>query len=152
MGIAASRIIPWVKLHWRVESAPHLEDLQFFFRGQGFSAEMKLSSSGDFVVLAGSKARAKTTATIPRGTLALRKTLMETGVLQEDGDFLKFANDYSFSSASAAAATVIGASANGRILWKLPDGRTYGDWESNDDGGNVDPHTGSEGLAEEGEL
>jgi hypothetical protein len=130
----------------------HLEDLQFFFRGQGFSAEMKLSSSGDFVVLAGSKARAKTTATIPRGTLALRKTLMETGVLQEDGDFLNFANDYSFSSASAAAATVIGASANGRILWKLPDGRTYGDWESNDDGGNVDPHTGSEGLAEEGEL
>jgi hypothetical protein len=24
LGIAASRIIPWVKLHWRVESAPHL--------------------------------------------------------------------------------------------------------------------------------
>jgi hypothetical protein len=22
LGIAASRIIPWVKLHWRVESAP----------------------------------------------------------------------------------------------------------------------------------
>jgi hypothetical protein len=24
LGIAASRIIPWVKLHWRVESAAYL--------------------------------------------------------------------------------------------------------------------------------
>ncbi|MDP3961058.1 MAG: GIY-YIG nuclease family protein [Pseudorhodobacter sp.] len=111
------------------------DDQRFFFRGQGFSADMKLSSSGDFVVLAGSKARAKTTATIPRGTVALRKTLLESGVLREECDFLVFANDYSFSSASAAAATVIGASANGRILWKLPDGRTYGDWESSQDNG-----------------
>jgi hypothetical protein len=29
-----------------------------------------------------------------------------------------------------AAATVIGASANGRILWKLADGRCYADWEA----------------------
>jgi hypothetical protein len=60
---------------------------------------------------------------------------MDAGILQEEGDFLVFANDYSFSSASAAAATVIGASANGRISWKLPDGRTYGDWEANQDNG-----------------
>jgi hypothetical protein len=77
---------------------------------------------------------------------------METGVLQEEGDLLNFANDYSFSSASAAAATVIGASANGRILWKLPDGRTYGDWEGNDDGGNVGLSTAFEGLPGEGAL
>ena len=111
------------------------DDPKFFFRGEGFSATMKLSPSGDFVVLAGSKARIKTTATIPRGTVALRKTLMDTGVLKEDDSFLVFNDDYSFSSASAAAATVIGASANGRILWKLPDGRTYGDWESGQDDG-----------------
>jgi len=97
---------------------------------------MKLSPSGDFVVLAGSKARIKTTATIPRGTVAVRKTLFDNGILKEDGGFLVFANDYSFSSASAAAATVIGASANGRILWKLPDGRTYGDWEASQDDAN----------------
>jgi hypothetical protein len=111
------------------------DEVRFFFRGQGFSAEMKLSSSGDFVVLAQSKARVKTTATIPRGTRALRNTLLETGVLEEDGDFLVFTSDYSFSSASAAAAAVIGASANGRIHWKLPDGRTYADWEARQDNG-----------------
>lgn len=114
-------------------SFAHLEDLKFFFRGQGFSAEMKLSHSGDIVVLAESMARVKTTSTIPRGTAALRNTLLETGVLREQGDYLVFTSNYSFSSPSAAAATVIGASANGRILWKLPDGRTYADWESNQD-------------------
>lgn len=64
---------------------------------------------------------------------ALRNTLIEKGVLLEEGDFLIFTSDYSFTSASAAAANVIGASANGRILWKLPDGRTYADWETSQD-------------------
>jgi hypothetical protein len=97
---------------------------------------MKLGPSGDFLVLAGSKARVRTTTTIPRGTSTLRKTLLETGVLHDDGQFLVFTSDYSFTSASAAAATVTGASANGRILWKLDDGRTYADWEANQDNGS----------------
>lgn len=109
------------------------EGLRFFFRGEGFAAEMMLGPSGDFVILSGSKARVRTTATIPRGTIALRGMLIDKGVLSQVGDFIIFTSDYSFSSASAAAATVIGASANGRILWKLPDGRTYAEWEENQD-------------------
>jgi len=104
--------------------------LRFYFRGEGFTAEMELGASGDFVVLAGSRARVRTTTTIPRGTSALRKTLLDSGVLKHEQDFLFFTSDYSFPSASAAAATVIGASANGRISWKLPDGRAYADWEA----------------------
>jgi hypothetical protein len=114
-----------------VPQATSLEGLRFVFRGEGFAAEMQLGASGDFVVLAGSKARIRTTTTIPRGTTAMRRTLVETGVLREEGEFLVFTSDYSFASASAAAATVIGASANGRILWKCADGRTYADWEAN---------------------
>jgi hypothetical protein len=109
------------------------ESPRFFFRGEGFAAEMEIGTSGDFVVTAGSKARVRTTRTIPRGTVTLRNTLVEKGVLREEGDFLVFTSDYSFTSSSAAAATVIGASANGRILWKLPDGRTYADWETSQD-------------------
>jgi hypothetical protein len=60
--------------------------------------------------------------------------LLEKGVLRREGDFLVFTNSYSFPSASAAAATVIGASANGRILWKLPDGHTYAEWEAGQEG------------------
>lgn len=115
------------------------ESPRFFFRGDGFAAEMEIGPSGDFVVTAGSKARVRTTRTIPRGTVALRNTLVEKGVLREEGDFLVFTSPYSFASASAAAAAVIGASANGRILWKLPDGRTYADWEANQDTAESSP-------------
>lgn len=114
--------------------APSPAGQRFFFRGEGFAAEMELGASGDFVVLAGSRARVRTTNTIPRGTSALRKTLLDSGVFKPEGDFLVFTSDYGFSSASAAAATVIGASANGRILWKLPDGTAYGDWEARQGG------------------
>ncbi|MBE0455581.1 MAG: GIY-YIG nuclease family protein [Roseovarius sp.] len=112
------------------------DSLHFFFRGDGFAAEMEIGPSGDFVVTAGSKARVRTTRTIPRGTVTLRNTLVEKGVLRQEGDFLVFTSAYSFTSASSAAAAVIGASANGRILWKLPDGRTYADWEASQGNGN----------------
>lgn len=105
-------------------------NLRFSFNGTGFAAEMELGASGDFVVLAGSRARVNTAATIPRGTSALRKTLFDSGVLSQEEDFLIFTSDYSFSSASAAAAAVCGSSVNGRNSWKLPDGRTYADWEA----------------------
>jgi len=113
-----------------IPEAPSVDSPRFQFRGEGFAAEMELGPSGEFMVMSGSKARLRTTTTIPRGTTTLRNTLIEKGVLRPDGNFLLFTSDYSFSSASAAAATVIGASANGRILWKMPDGRTYGDWEA----------------------
>jgi hypothetical protein len=61
--------------------------------------------------------------------MALRESLIEKGVLREDNGTLIFCSDYTFSSVSAAAAAVIGASANGRTLWHLPDGRTYAEWE-----------------------
>lgn len=112
-------------------SSEAIQGLRFYFRGEGFSAEMEIGPSGDFVVLSGAKARVRTTTTIPRGTAGLRKTLLDSGVLREDEGFFIFTSNYSFSSPSAAAATVIGASANGRISWKLSDGRTYADWEEN---------------------
>jgi hypothetical protein len=102
----------------------------FLVRGEGYAAEMRVGTSGDFIVLAGSKARTRTTPTIPRGANALRTSLLEKDVLQRDGDSLRFASDYSFSSASAAATIVLGASVNGRNLWKLADGRTYAEWEA----------------------
>lgn len=102
----------------------------FTFIGEGYAAKMVVGSSGEFVVTEGSKARARTTPTVPKGTVVLRETLLEKGVLRRDGDFLVFTSSYSFSSPSSAASAVIGASANGRILWKLPDGHTYAEWEA----------------------
>ena len=106
------------------------EPVAFSFIGEGYAAKMVVGLSGEFVVTEGSKARARTTPTVPKTTVALRETLLEKGVLRREGDFLVFISSCSFSSPSAAAAAVIGASANGRILWKLPDGHTYAEWET----------------------
>ena len=106
----------------------------FSFIGEGYAAKMVVGSSGEFVVTEGSKARARTTPTIPKGTVVLRETLFEKGILRRDADFLVFTSSCSFSSPSAAASAVIGASANGRILWKLPDGHTYAEWEAGQEG------------------
>ena len=102
---------------------------RFSFRGEGFDAEMKIGPSGEIIVTSGSKARLRTTPTIPKGTVAMRQMLQDRGVLKPMQDHLVFETEYTFSSPSAAAAVVTGASANGRVVWKLPDGRTYADWE-----------------------
>lgn len=110
-----------------------IENPRFFFRGGGFNAEMEIGSSGEFVVTAGSTARVRTTQSIPRSTRSLRNTLLEKGIVRKEGEFLNFSSDYSFTSASAAAAFVIGAIANGRVLWKQLDRRNNADWEANQD-------------------
>ena len=102
---------------------------RFSFRGEGFDAEMKIGPSGEIIVNSGSKARLRTTPTSPKGTVAMRQMLQDRGVLKPMQDHLVFETEYAFSSPSAAAAVVTGASANGRVVWKLPDGRTYADWE-----------------------
>jgi hypothetical protein len=68
--------------------------------------------------------------------------LQDRGVLKPTQDHLVFESEYTFASPSAAAAVVTGASANGRIVWKLPDGRTYADWEdarNQGTGGDIAP-------------
>jgi hypothetical protein len=62
------------------------EPLLFFFRGEGFAAEMSIGASGDCVVLKGSKARVRTTPTVPKGTVALRGMLIDKGVLVQEGE------------------------------------------------------------------
>jgi hypothetical protein len=62
----------------------------FSCRGQGFEAEMAISPAGEFVVRRGSRARLRTTPTVPRGTVALWESLIDKGVLREDNGTLIF--------------------------------------------------------------
>ena len=104
---------------------------KFVLRGGGYSAEMIIDTSGNFVVLKGSKARIRETNTLQPGLRKIRRSLLKDGILQNrDGAFV-FTNNYIPSSVSTAAAVVKGASETGRKAWKVEGEKTtYAEWEA----------------------
>jgi len=83
-------------------------------------------TSDGFVVLKGSKIATSITKSFPQGFKKLRDKLILDGVIVEH----KFIKDYLFSSPSAAAAIVMGRSANGLTEWVTEDGRVLKSIES----------------------
>jgi hypothetical protein len=87
---------------------------------------------GEFTVLEGSQARPVWIAG-SHSYKALHSKLVEEKVLvpEPDGKRMRFTRDYVFASPSAAAATVTGRQANGRVDWKTQDtGISFGDWQA----------------------
>ena len=72
-----------------------------------------------FKVLAGSKAATEPTPTMPKGRIQLRERLIAEGILVWSRDMkdLAFEKAHEFTSASAAAALCLAASANGLVEW-----------------------------------
>ena len=95
----------------------------FFCRSRGCDASGELVEDG-FVVRRGSKSRMETAASMPEPIGNRRKSLVEAGIVEEINGVYVYQQDYLFPSPSAAAATVLGASANGWIEWKDANGRT----------------------------
>jgi len=87
-------------------------------------------SAEGFVVLAGSVGRVKNVPSIV-GTSdeRFRQKLIETGVMDVDGDKVVFPKDHRFGSPTMAAVALIGRSTNGWEIWKTVDGRTLHDIE-----------------------
>jgi hypothetical protein len=55
---------------------------------------------------------------------AMRKKLVESGVLVQEDGHLRFTQDYLFNTPSGAAAAVLGRTSNGWVDWKNKDGKT----------------------------
>jgi hypothetical protein len=86
--------------------------------------------AGELIVQAGSAARSKWIGVSATYT-KLHQDLIENGVLSVEGETASFTKDYAFTSPSAAAAIVLGRSANGRLEWRLKGtDKTYADWEA----------------------
>lgn len=80
-----------------------------------------------FVVKSGSGAASDETASLIEynpSLVELRKDLIKNGVLIKLGEYLRFAQDYTFSSPSYASSVVLGRQSNGRESWKDVSGRT----------------------------
>jgi hypothetical protein len=85
---------------------------------------------GDFIVKSGSIGRDTETATLNVGYKALRAKLKSEGsiVSEGSGQTLTFKRDVAFSSPSAAASVVYGASMSGPANWKVQGtDQTYGE-------------------------
>lgn len=86
-----------------------------------------------FTVLAGSQAKLDWTGQ-PHSYLQLRENLLGEGALKpsDDGSILVFTKDVDFKSPSAASATVLARTDNGRNTWRLKGSSvTYAAWQDN---------------------
>ena len=87
---------------------------------------------GEFTVLEGSGARGSWTGA-EHAYKVLHQKLLQDGVIVPglDGVPMRFARDQVFASPSAAAAAVVGRTANGRNDWKVQgSGISFGNWQA----------------------
>ena len=96
---------------------------ELYLRGRGADATGREVADG-FIVLKGSRARAREVDSIHNYMRSTRKQLKERGVLVADGEHLVFSQDFRFTSPRTAAGVVVGGNANGRLEWKDETGRT----------------------------
>ena len=97
---------------------------------RGANAKGQMTNEG-FVVLKDSEIANSLTNSFPQNWKNFRQSLIEDSIVVEVNNKLIFREDYLFSSPSAAAAVVMGRSANGLTEWKLNDGRILKTVESN---------------------
>ncbi len=104
---------------------------------------------GQFVVLAGSRARADWVG-VDGGYKFLHQDLVDNGTLAPPvGEAREFLRDTWFSSPSAAAAVVWGRSANGRMSWRVQaTGQTFAEWEEGLPAGESDEDEGEDDARE----
>ncbi|MBP9654842.1 MAG: GIY-YIG nuclease family protein [Rhodocyclaceae bacterium] len=105
---------------------------ELFCKNKGAVANGRRTEGG-FVVFKDSTAAAaeRTSAETQHPyVVALRKRLLQDGVLVERGDLLVFTRDTEFDSPSAAAAVIHGGGANGLTAWKNKGGKTLKEIEA----------------------
>ena len=108
-----------------IEIAPKIEDpSDIFLCGNKDSSATGEYTDDGFLVFKGSKAAADEVKSASDWIVTLRNKLKESEVVIESNQQLEFQKDHMFDSPSAAAAVVLGRTANGWIEWKDESGKT----------------------------
>lgn len=108
------------------------QDVFMIVAPRGANAQGEPTSEG-FVVFKNSKIANSTVTSFPVSMQKLRQSLIDKGILIQNGENLELTDDFIFGSPSTAAAIVMGRNANGLIEWKLPNGRTLKGYESEEE-------------------
>ena len=83
-----------------------------------------IESDQGYIVLKGSEAKKELAKSCTETYRKLRRKLLETKILEEQGPKLVFAEDAIFNSPSAASNMVLGRNSNGYTEWKNGRGET----------------------------
>lgn len=119
-----------VQVFQKTEEQPS-SSVRLFLTGEDTKAE-GTETANEFVVYAGSLARAASVRSFPAYGAQLRAALLDKGLFVEEGDHLHLTEDFAFTSPSTAATVMLGASANGRDAWKTTDGQTLKELQTRD--------------------
>lgn len=114
------------------ELGKSIKDEQLLIKGaRGASGRGKRTTDG-FVVFKGSEMATSTVPSFPRGFDTLREELVNGESVIEEQEKLILSEDVLFSSPSAAAAVIMGRSANGLLEWKNQSGKTLKEIEASE--------------------
>lgn len=95
-------------------------------RTGGVQAQGVLTPDG-LVVLQGAIGQVRN---LSRNYTTFKDRLLEAGILKPHmGDQVILTRDHLFPSVSQAASVLSGTDLNGRVTWKVPDGRSLKEWE-----------------------
>lgn len=101
----------------------------YYLRGSEANGRGLYTKEG-FVVLAGSTGRSEVVPSFElHGYHRLRQQLLQQGILITDGGRIRFERDHLFKAPSAAAACLMGRTANGPLEWRDAQGRSLWDLE-----------------------
>lgn len=81
---------------------------------------------GKMIIQKGSQAKLDISASFPRGQRESRESLIDSGILKEEGDCFIFTKDFICNSPSQASNLITGTSSNGLLIWKNKDGKALG--------------------------
>lgn len=105
------------------DSTPDSSDKHLYVKTKSADACGEFTDEG-FVLFQGSRCNPNVSNSLSSGNLKRRNSLLESGVLKEEEDYLVITKDHLFSSPSSAGAAVLGRENNGWTTWRYANGKT----------------------------
>lgn len=96
----------------------------YYIKTKSFKAEMTETDQG-YIVAKGSEAKKELSPSCTDTYRKMRRKLIETNILNENGNKLVFTEDAVFNSPSAASNMILGRNSNGYTEWVDKSGKTF---------------------------
>ena len=119
-------LIPSIVKTSATKDTPDNESIHeiYYIKTKSYNASMIETDQG-YIVLKGSEAKKNLSASCTDTYRNMRKKLVETKILIEEGDKLTFIEDAIFNSPSAASNMILGRNSNGFTEWINKDGMSF---------------------------